>query len=263
MVLRLFGPPSALVDDRLVARELGTSKCMALLVYLSLESGRHSREELATLLWGDSGDTAARTSLRQAIKRIRDTLGDRFQVDRHDVELVGPLECDVLAFRRAAGRNPAEAARFDVDDFLQGFVVRKAPGFEDWADRTRTTLMQQFHTTLRTASHEAIEESRWQDAVTWGNRWLESDPLSDDASRIVIEAVYLSGDRAAALSKYAEYSERVVKELGSPPSSSLQALAERIERESRPGLIMGGGQPGERPTFEGSVVGRQFEWQTE
>ena len=57
-------------------------KVLALLTYLVLEPGPHTREELAGLLWGESPEPEARASLRQAIKHLRDALGDIVRSDR-------------------------------------------------------------------------------------------------------------------------------------------------------------------------------------
>src|SRR2546428_13490706 len=54
---------------------LPTKKARALLAYLALRPGQsHPRDKLATLLWGDSADPQARTSLRQALAALRRAL---------------------------------------------------------------------------------------------------------------------------------------------------------------------------------------------
>src|SRR5215470_5516207 len=50
----------------------GARKARALLAYLALPAGRtHSRDKLASLLWGDTGDEQARQSLRQTLVALR------------------------------------------------------------------------------------------------------------------------------------------------------------------------------------------------
>ena len=63
--LNLFGGFRAQLDpDRAVT--LSTRKAQALLGYLAARPGQaHPRDKLATLLWGEAGDTQARDSLRQ------------------------------------------------------------------------------------------------------------------------------------------------------------------------------------------------------
>src|SRR2546428_237640 len=108
LAISLLGAPSVALPHGSTARGLGAAKGLALLAYLTLEPGSHSREELATLLWGDSSDAAARASLRQALKRLRAVVGEALHVDRTHVELRGPVECDVAAFLAAAAARLAE-----------------------------------------------------------------------------------------------------------------------------------------------------------
>ena len=83
--LNLLGPPSVVPPRGSPVRGVGASKCLALLAYLTLEAGPHTREELASLLWGDSPEGAARASLRQALKRVRAGVGDVLRVDHNAI----------------------------------------------------------------------------------------------------------------------------------------------------------------------------------
>ena len=51
-------------------------KAQALLLYLAVEGGMHSRSKLAALLWPDSEPSAARKALRNAIALLRSLLAD-------------------------------------------------------------------------------------------------------------------------------------------------------------------------------------------
>jgi DNA-binding SARP family transcriptional activator len=72
------------------------AKPLALLAFLTLEPRPHSREALAGLLWGESPDAEARSSLRQALKHLRDALGEALRCDRALIELAQPTACDVV-----------------------------------------------------------------------------------------------------------------------------------------------------------------------
>ena len=56
---------------------LTARKSRGLLAYLALDMRRaHARDRLAALLWPDSGEMQARTSLRQALTALRRALGE-------------------------------------------------------------------------------------------------------------------------------------------------------------------------------------------
>src|SRR3712207_3331391 len=63
-------------------------KVESLLAYLLLHPEPHSRDQLATLLWGDSSDEQARHSLRTALATLRKALHpDLLLADREQVQL--------------------------------------------------------------------------------------------------------------------------------------------------------------------------------
>jgi DNA-binding SARP family transcriptional activator len=72
--IRLLGPPEVSIEGRPL--RFGTKKSLALLCYLAAEGGRHSRRELAELLWPQSDERHARTDLRSALAKLRKTLGE-------------------------------------------------------------------------------------------------------------------------------------------------------------------------------------------
>ena len=105
-LLSLFGTPSLTTGEgRAVVPAIG-AKPMALLAFLVLERRPHSREMLAGLLWGESPEAEARASLRQALKQLRDAVGDLVRADRAVVDLADPITCDVTDFLDAVPTLP-------------------------------------------------------------------------------------------------------------------------------------------------------------
>jgi DNA-binding SARP family transcriptional activator len=259
--LKLLGPPSIALPASAEGPPPGI-KGLALLAYLTLEPGAHTRDELAALLWGESPEAAARGSLRQVLLLIRQNLGEVLRVDRQTVELVTPPECDATTFLQTVTHAPAEAVKLDVPRFLSGFSLRDAPAFDDWAERKRRELLQRFHQALRVLTQASMARSRWREAIGWAERWLASDPLSDEATRLLLEALYLSGDRAGSLARFQDYRGRLARELDSEPSAALLALAERIEAEVQavpPKPPVDPSVP-RTPAFESPLVGREAQW---
>ncbi|HEY7636081.1 MAG TPA: AAA family ATPase [Gemmatimonadales bacterium] len=238
------------------------AKALALLTYLVLEGRPHTREELAGLLWGDSPDAEARASLRQALKRLREALGGVVEADRRLVELAQPIDCEILEFRRTVDRDPERAVTIEVPRFLQGFAIRHAPQFDEWAGATRAVLFRQYQQALGTLARTALAERRWRDAVCLADRWLDSDPLAEEPARLGIEARYLSGDRGAALAAFSAYRSTLVRETGCEPGRSLLSLVRRVETDAATAASSPVAEEwnGPAPTFEASLIGREQEW---
>jgi DNA-binding SARP family transcriptional activator len=117
------------------ALALPPKKARALLAYLAQPAGRaHPRDKLATLLWGDSPEGPARTSLRQALFALRRALpagGLRVEGDTVTLDPAA-VDVDVAAFERGiAEGTPAAltaAAQCYQGDLLAGLSVEGGRG---------------------------------------------------------------------------------------------------------------------------------------
>ncbi|HEX6644115.1 MAG TPA: AAA family ATPase [Gemmatimonadales bacterium] len=255
-VLTLFGHPrlsaEGLPEPRL------SSKAIGLLAYLVLEPGPHSRESLAGLLWGESDDESARTSLRQAVMHLRDAIGDAIRADRTSVGLAGVLECDAVRFLAMVHAEPRKAAEFDVPRFFADVTVRGAPAFEEWLDRTRHQLVRRYQEALRVAAREAVARSRWREAMDLADRWLLADPLAEEAMGVLMESLYCQGSRGSALARYRDFKDLLRREIGSVPGEGLAELARQLEIAA--GMADADDEPPAPLRFESDLVGREEPW---
>jgi len=261
-LLRLFGPPLLATGEAGDGVAQLGAKPLALLAYLVLERRPHSREALAGLLWGESPEVEARASLRQALKQLRDVLGDLVRAERALVDLTGPLACDVLEFKVASEHDPVRAAAFPVPRFFEGASVRRAQQFEEWVSTTRNELLRLYHQAVGGLARAAIGQCRWREATELADRWLLSEPMSDEAAHLAVEARYLAGNRSGALAKFAEYRDLLAREMGCEPSRALMALVQRVEadRTSSTAPPITDEWYTRAPTFEASLVGRDRQW---
>src|SRR5712691_6198626 len=72
--LAVLGAPEVFHDGARLTFTL--RKAQALLIYLAVEGGMHSRNKLTALLWPDSEPRDARRSLRNALTPLRSVLSD-------------------------------------------------------------------------------------------------------------------------------------------------------------------------------------------
>ena len=165
-------------------------------------------------------------------------------------------------FLAAVRCNPAEAAAFDVPHFLHGLTVHRAPAFDEWADATRRKLVRQYENVMGELARRAMAASRWREAVTWAEAWLACEPMSEEATRVLVEATFLAGDRGAALARYAAYRDRLAADLGIQPGAALQQLARRIEADRGGRCPRAPRRTPEpvAPSFDCSLIGREQAW---
>jgi DNA-binding SARP family transcriptional activator len=234
IVCRTLGPIEVTVDGAPAPAEMLWRKHLALLVYLA-RSPRHtrSREHLIGLLWADRTDAAARHSLSEALRVIRRHAGqDALEVTVGQVGLspeTVELDVDRLEQLAAAGDWNA-AAELVVGEFLEGFGVPDATGFEDWLAAERQLWRGRGVEVLVRCAEELTRAGRAQDAAAVAGRALGIEPTSEAALRAALRARSLAGDRAGAL-ELAERFQARLAELGVGPGADTLAMVERVRRE--------------------------------
>src|SRR5687768_18154810 len=74
LALYFLGSPQIYLDDALVTAE--RRKAVALLAYLAVEGGRHTRDSLSALFWPDYDQSKAFTNLRHTLWEIQQAIGE-------------------------------------------------------------------------------------------------------------------------------------------------------------------------------------------
>lgn len=229
--LQCFGPPTARVSGQDAPREVLWHKHLALLVYLALSPDHtRTREHLVGLLWPEKRDKWAKHSLTEALSRLRDPLGkDRFTTTRDAVTLApAALDVDALRFEALAGRDPEAGAALARGAFLEGFSVAGAPAFEEWATERRAHYYACLAAALLAVAERALSAPRYADAAAAARRALTLQPYAEPAITLLMRATALSGDVAAAMAAFHDFTARLAAEVHEQPSRALTALAERV-----------------------------------
>src|SRR5688500_3198236 len=96
--LKLLGAPEVRYQGRAI--KFGSRKELALLIYLAVASGQHTREKLIALLWPDSDRKRGQASLRNTLRRVRLALGGASAYLRVEPSVVSfdagrPLDLDL------------------------------------------------------------------------------------------------------------------------------------------------------------------------
>jgi len=152
-----------------------TDKIRALLAYLMIESSvPQSKQSLATLLWGNTDDSNARTNLRISFHRLRQALDKQsnsdisntlFASNRQSIQLIADdaaqrVWCDATLFQRLIASceihghqdihfcstcltRLEQTAVLYRGEFLHGIVVDDSEMFAEWLLLQREQLHQQ------------------------------------------------------------------------------------------------------------------------
>jgi len=239
--LKLLGPLDLRADEGAKVQDiLRQPKRVALLVYLaSTPAGTfHRRDTLLALFWPESNTDRARDALNTALRYLRRGLGSDLIVSRGNEEVGlagGGFWTDVAAFEEGlrSGR-PSDALDLFRGDFLQGFHVADAPGFEEWMEAERRLLRDLAVLGLRALTDTAVGAGDGPLALLWARRAFALLPDEERVVRRLIEVLHAIGDAPGALRVYEEFAQRLRRELDAEPTEKTRAAAERVRRGEPP-----------------------------
>jgi DNA-binding SARP family transcriptional activator len=233
--------------------EVDTRKAIALLAYLAVTRGHHARDALAGLLWPEYNQRRARAALRRTLSALGKARAEGWlEVDRESVGLdrdgvwidVDRFR-DLLAESRRHGHPEgevcpeclpplSEAVALYRDDFLAGFALRDSATFDDWQFFQGEELRRELAGALERLSHGHGARGEWEQAVSYGRRWLALDPLHEPAHRWLMQLYAWAGQRAAALRQYRECVRVLEGELGVSPLEETTRIYEAIQENDLP-----------------------------
>ncbi|MEZ4621683.1 MAG: BTAD domain-containing putative transcriptional regulator [Caldilineaceae bacterium] len=250
--LYLFGAPRVERNGQPVTVTL--RKALALLIYLAVTRQAHSRDALATLFWPEKNQQGARANLRRTLYDLSQLLDAQLLAVTPETVALSPtadLWLDVERFRQAlANHLPAtllteavdadllavlgEAAAYYDDDFLAGFTLPDVPAFDEWQFFQREELRSACARMLQQVIAIYVAQAQFEEAVHFGRRWLQLDPLEEAVHRQLMQLYAQAGQQAAAIRQYDECTRILAAELDVPPAAETTALFEAIRTRRFP-----------------------------
>ena len=231
--IRLLGTPAVLSGGESLSP--GSRKASALLAYLAMRLNETtSRDHLAALLWGDSGNEQARANLRQALTQLRrvfrnvgispiKTPGDGIMLSSEG------LSIDAQQLISAESLPESSSAPFDKE-FLEGFSLAE-PEFEQWLTTQRESLRSRVRQLHELSADAAIESRNIEKAIDHLTRALNLDPLQEHLHRRLMKLFAAQGRADAAIGQYERCRSVLMQELGVGPDKETKALFEKIQAQ--------------------------------
>jgi DNA-binding SARP family transcriptional activator len=249
LALYLLGPPRIELDGEPV--HIARRKALALLAYLAMTGGSHSRDTLATLLWPEYDQSRARAGLRRTLSELNTTLGEGWLTADRETAGLNPdagLWLDVDRFRSLLSAwqdhgHPeadicpecldalSEAVELYQGDFLAGFTLRDSAPFDEWQFFETEGLRDQLASALVRLASYHTSQGEYEPAIGYARRWLALDPLHEPAHRHLMALYAQAGQQSAALRQYQLCEQTLLEELGLPPSEETEALYEQIRTQ--------------------------------
>ncbi len=259
----LLGPPQVRHGDQVLL--FSTRKELALLIYLAVEGGVHSRKKLSEQFWPEGDAGHGRAALRITLLHLRHMLGEGAGVfpvphlfikrDTLGLDLTSAIELDLHILLEACTSARAstgttltmpEVARRRLlaqlqratglprGEFLEGFSLRDAPAFDDWVRFQREYWHLRTNEVFDRLSQMQFEAGELEAAIETVNRWLVLSPLHENAYRRLMRLHFAAGDRAAALHAYDTCRARLLTGMQTGPTPETVALASRMRAVAPP-----------------------------
>jgi DNA-binding SARP family transcriptional activator len=242
--INILGTPEIFISGTPLA--LNHQKASALLFFLAATGKPHTRDYLATLLWGETGTSEARHSLRSSLYRLRQAI----QLDQADEILVSNGEflclqpniydCDLLEFYRLLAMEDEQSFRQAVSlyrgSMLQGFSLAQAPMFEEWVRTERAQLDQNCSDALDCLTNWAESREEWPSAIGFLQQRIRIDPLAETTQQRLMRLYLRQGEVTRALRQYRQFENQLKQELQIEPSPETQDLFHELLRQQTSSL---------------------------
>lgn len=272
--IKMFGGPDVRRDGEPIA-PFAYDKVVALLAYLVLEPAMpQSRDRLAELFWPEQPNDDARHSLREALFRLRQALGEG--------NAVIPL---ILATRTTIQRNPeailtTDVATFDAylnsaavsqttetrdrrvqllieavalyeGELLRSLSLVNNDAFEQWLQSKRERYHRRAVAALHQLVHDYEQQGHYTQALRYAQRLAELEPWREEAQRQLMLLLARTGQRSAALKQYEVCCRHLREMLDVTPGPETERLYRRIRQMASARFAL--------PTPITPFVGRQRE----
>lgn len=228
---------------------LDAAKVQEVFSYLLLHRGRsHSREAIASTLWGNNSIGQARKYLRQALWQLHAALNATASnsarvllVEQDDVKLDTSADVwlDVAVFEQAftlvqgvRGQHfDAHQARAvqDAVQLYRGDLLQE--WYEDWCLYERERLQNMYLTMLDKLMDYFEARHDYERSIVYGMATLRYERARESTHRRLMRLHYLSGDRTTALRQYRRCVAVLDEELDVSPAKQTQALYEAIRAD--------------------------------
>jgi len=245
--IKLFGTGRAYFDGKAIPGFPGQQHCL-LFYYLLLNQQKfHTREQIATLFWGDSPSPTARKNLRntlwrlnQAFQSVGSSLEDLISTEGEHLSFRNAenLELDIDQFEMAIGLSQYSSSQEltvnqvsileSAVDIYKGDLLESV--YEDWCLYERERLRLAFINILLQLVDHHVRKGTYSRGLEYGRRVLKLDPTREKVHRHIMMIHWLAGDREAALQQYRSCCDVLQIQLGLEPMGETKQLYESIRR---------------------------------
>lgn len=228
------------MNQRLASKITGNTA--ELLSYLITNEGRYlQRDSIVAEFWGEQNWARGKSALNTALWRIKkisffnefftlDSRGTSINLKKNpaisvDIHLLEDVIKET-SFQNGPGHdllssNLRGQLRRAINNYFGPFLEHYD---SNWVLVERERYLNFYIRALLTLMHDAAERRNYDEALEFGLKILIQDPFRESTQREVMWLYVLNGQRAAAINKYRQFRELILREMEIEPLSETHQL---------------------------------------
>jgi DNA-binding SARP family transcriptional activator len=205
------------------------------LAFVALQEHSVLRRYVACMLWVDSTEEHATSSLRSVLWRLRRSGHNLVEVEGPRLRVAPGLVVDVREAtawsRRSLDGDADEITDHEGGAYLLGDLL--PDWYDDWVLLERERLRE-----LRAYAFEALCErltakESFAAAMQAAQSVIKLEPLRESAHRLLVRIHIAEGNQSEAIHHYQLYSRLLQRELGLQPSAQMEQLISSLVTRNR------------------------------
>ena len=226
IVCQISGIPSIKKDA--IEVSFPYKKAKAIFFYL-LINNHCTRDGLANLFWEELPDAVAKKNLRNALYQIKSILGEGILLSTEKAHVV--LNTELITYSKLDDiENPQSYVESYKGDFLQEFLVKDAPLFEQWCTQQRQYYKDKYMNNLYICINEekAMTNINWDSIIRYAKKLIELDEFDEKAYRILLDSYKNTKAYAQAIELYDSLKLTLENELEIEPDKTTTAMLNEV-----------------------------------
>ncbi|MBE6081195.1 MAG: tetratricopeptide repeat protein [Tissierellaceae bacterium] len=222
---KMFGTPVIMNNNKKIF--FPYKKAEALFYYMVLKK-QVSRDELAGLFWADKDESIAKKNLRNAIYEVKKSFNEEVFISPiNSIVMLNPeinIKSDVDIFLK----DHEKSIEVYTGEFLQGFFIKDAEGFEKWLDKLKEDFREQYITKIYERIEEDEKKSYFKDIGKYAKLIIAADEFDEKAYGILMNYYKNTENYGKAVNVYNNLSQLLKKELGITPDWHTEEIFKEI-----------------------------------
>ena len=224
----LFGSPRIRENSKDIYIPMG--KVSGILYYLLIK-GHSNRDELVSIFWPSSNEDKAKTSLRNALHKIRKSFSQELVLTPNKSSVTINDGVDIFVDALEFESDPKGSNELYADDFLKGFNIKDSIDFEDWLLEARNYYKNKFVLSAESMIMEKYENNELKDIEDHIYRLLNADGYNEIGYLYLIKKYEAYGRYDKVINEYHKYKNLLRDELGVVPSEQIETIYERATKK--------------------------------